>query len=151
MKDYYEILGISKTASEDDIKKAFRKLAQKFHPDKKGGDGGKIQRSERGIPVLSDKNRRAQYDMGGQPYGAGGPSGGFSGFDFSQFHAMAEVSMRISMAKISTSVIFLGYIWWRDRSARSARPRYFYRYRAHLPRIHLWHRTPRTYLKDRSL
>ncbi len=86
MKDYYEILGIGKNASEDEIKKAFRKLAQKYHPDKKGGDEAKFKEVSEAYAVLSDKNRRAQYDMGAQHFGgAGGQAGGFGGFDFSQF------------------------------------------------------------------
>lgn len=84
MKDYYEILGVQKGASEDDIKKAFRKLAQKYHPDKKGGDEAKFKEVSEAYAVLSDKKRRAQYDMGGQAFN-GGQAGGFGGFDFSQF------------------------------------------------------------------
>jgi molecular chaperone DnaJ len=82
MKDYYEILGVPKSANEDEIKKAFRKLAQKYHPDKKGGDEAKFKEVSEAYAVLSDKNRRQQYDMGGQPFGNGQGSGGF---DFSQF------------------------------------------------------------------
>src|SRR6185503_16620424 len=84
MKDYYAILGVQKGASEDDIKSAFRKLAQKFHPDKKGGDEAKFKEVSEAYAVLSDKNRRAQYDMTGQGFNAG-QAGGFGGFDFSQF------------------------------------------------------------------
>ncbi|HEY4522423.1 MAG TPA: DnaJ domain-containing protein, partial [Candidatus Paceibacterota bacterium] len=58
-KDYYSILGITKNASEDDIKKAFRKLAQKYHPDKKGGDEAKFKELSEAYTVLSDKKRRA--------------------------------------------------------------------------------------------
>jgi molecular chaperone DnaJ len=83
MKNYYEILGVQKNASEEDIKKAFRKLAQKFHPDKKGGDEAKFKEVSEAYAVLSDKNRRAQYDMGGQSFS--GNHQGFNGFDFSQF------------------------------------------------------------------
>jgi molecular chaperone DnaJ len=83
MKDYYQILGVAKGASEEDIKKAFRKLAQKYHPDKKGGDEAKFKEVSEAYAVLSDKNRRAQYDMGGQNFS--GQGGGFGGFDFSQF------------------------------------------------------------------
>ena len=85
MKDYYEILGVTKGASEDEIKKAFRKLAQKYHPDKKGGDEAKFKEVSEAYAVLSDKKRRAQYDMGGQAFGGGQGAGGFGGFDFSQF------------------------------------------------------------------
>lgn len=84
MKDYYDILGVSKSATEEEIKKAFRKLAQKYHPDKKGGDEAKFKEVSEAYAVLSDKNRRAQYDMGGQNFGGAGGAG-FGGFDFSQF------------------------------------------------------------------
>ncbi len=88
MKDYYDILGIQKNASEDDVKKAFRKLAQKFHPDKKGGDEARFKEVSEAYSVLSDKKKRSEYDRFGA-YQAGGASqsqGGFGGgFDFSQF------------------------------------------------------------------
>jgi molecular chaperone DnaJ len=84
MKDYYEILGISRSASDEEIKKAFRKLAQKYHPDKKGGDEAKFKEVSEAYAVLSDAKRRSQYDMTGQAFN-NGAGGGFSGFDFSQF------------------------------------------------------------------
>lgn len=86
-KDYYEILGVSKGASEDDIKKAFRKLAQKYHPDKKGGDEAKFKEASEAYAVLSDKKKRAQYDQFGQYQAGAGAQGGFNGggFDFSHF------------------------------------------------------------------
>jgi len=88
MKNYYEILGLSKTASEDEIKTAFRKLAQKYHPDKKGGDEARFKEASEAYSVLSDKKRRAEYDTHGRTF-AGGPSQGqgFGGFDFSNFSA----------------------------------------------------------------
>lgn len=85
MKDYYEILGVDRTASEDDIKKAFRKLAQKYHPDKKGGDEAKFKEASEAYAVLSDKKRRAEYDAYGKTFAGGGAQGGFGGFDFSNF------------------------------------------------------------------
>lgn len=86
MKDYYEILGVPRGASEDDIKKAFRKLAQKYHPDKKGGDEKKFKEVSEAYTILSDAKRRAEYDMGGRAFNGGaGHQGGFGGFDFSQF------------------------------------------------------------------
>ncbi len=86
-KDYYEILGVQKGASEEDIKKAFRKLAQKYHPDKKGGDEAKFKEASEAYAVLSDRKKRAQYDQFGQYQAGGGAQGGFNagGFDFSQF------------------------------------------------------------------
>ena len=74
MKDYYEILGVRKEATEDDIKRAFRKLAQKYHPDKKGGDEARFKEVSEAYAVLSDKKRRTEYDMAGR----GGFNAGFS-------------------------------------------------------------------------
>jgi molecular chaperone DnaJ len=91
MKDYYKILGVSRGASEEEIKKAFRKLAHQFHPDKAGGDEKKFKEVNEAYQVLSDKQKRAQYDRFGQTFdgsgrggfqGAGGP---FDGFDFGGF------------------------------------------------------------------
>lgn len=88
-KDFYKILGVSKTASEAEIKSAFRKLAHQYHPDKNGGDDKKFKEVNEAYQMLSDKNKRAQYDQfgsdgpqfggGGNPFsGAGGGFGGFS-------------------------------------------------------------------------
>lgn len=74
-KDYYQILGISKTASDDEIKKAYRKLAHQYHPDKAGGDEKKFKEISEAYQVLSDKNKRAQYDR----FGTADPMGGFGG------------------------------------------------------------------------
>lgn len=83
-KDYYSILGVPKGASKDEIKKAFRKLAQQHHPDKKGGDEKKFKEVNEAYTVLSDDKKRAQYDQFGSGFSGGG-SGGFEGFDFSGF------------------------------------------------------------------
>ena len=66
MKDYYKILGINRDASEDEIKKAFRKLAHVHHPDKSGGNEAKFKEASEAYSVLSDKKKRAQYDSFGQ-------------------------------------------------------------------------------------
>jgi len=71
--DYYNILGVDKTASQDDIKKAYRKLAMKHHPDR-GGDNTKFQEVNEAYNVLGDPQKRAQYDNPAQH--------GFGGFDF---------------------------------------------------------------------
>ncbi|MDR3571347.1 MAG: molecular chaperone DnaJ [Candidatus Pacebacteria bacterium] len=83
MKNYYDILGVPKSATEEEIKKAFRKLAQKYHPDKKGGDEAKFKEASEAYAVLSDKKKRAEYDTYGKTF-AGGGGQGFGGFDFSQ-------------------------------------------------------------------
>ncbi len=85
MKDYYTVLGVQKNASEDDIKKAFRTLAHKYHPDKKGGDEAKFKEASEAYAVLSDKKKRAEYDTYGKTFSGGGGAGGFGGFDFSNF------------------------------------------------------------------
>lgn len=86
MKDYYETLGVSKGASEDEIKKAYRKLAHQYHPDKQGGDEKKFKEINEAYQILSDKAKRAQYDQFGATFegmGAGGQGqSGFGGFDF---------------------------------------------------------------------
>src|SRR3989344_937188 len=89
-KDYYEILGVNKKAPKEEIKKAFRNLAHKYHTDKKGGDDAKFKEINEAYSILSDDNKRAQYDQFGSagPSGFGGGQGqgqGFNGFDFSQF------------------------------------------------------------------
>jgi DnaJ-class molecular chaperone len=93
MKDYYKILGVPRNASEEEIKKAFRKLAHAYHPDKSGGDEAKFKEVSEAYSVLSDKKKRQQYDaFGSAGSGAGGFGGaGFDpsgfGFDFSGFNA----------------------------------------------------------------
>jgi len=86
-KDYYETLGIAKTASKDEIKKAFHKLAHKYHPDKKGGDVAKFKELSEAYSILSDDKKRAEYDSYGRVFsgGGGGQGSGPEGFDFSGF------------------------------------------------------------------
>lgn len=88
-KDYYSVLGVDKKASQDDIKKAFRKLAHQHHPDKGGADE-KFKEITEAYSVLSDEKKRREYDTYGQSFPGGMPGGGaqgnpFGGFDFSQF------------------------------------------------------------------
>jgi len=86
-KDYYSILGVEKSASKDDIKKAFRKLAHKYHPDKQSGDEQRFKEIGEAYAVLGDEKKRAEYDAYGRTFGGagGGPQGGFGGFDFNDF------------------------------------------------------------------
>lgn len=85
-RDYYEVLGISKGASDDEIKKAYRKLAKKYHPDMNPGDKEaetKFKEASEAYAVLSDADKRRQYDQFGHSAFDGGPGGGAGGFDFS--------------------------------------------------------------------
>lgn len=87
MKDYYKTLGVEKSASQDEIKKAFRKLALEHHPDKNGGKDEKFKEINEAYSVLSDEQKRKQYDTFGSagPNMGGGQGAGFGGFDFSGF------------------------------------------------------------------
>ena len=98
-KDYYETLGVEKGASKDEIKKAFHKLAHKYHPDKNKGDDAKFKEVNEAYQTLSDDQKRAQYDQFGSAgpqfnQGQGGFGGqGFGGFDFSGFQNGADFDM----------------------------------------------------------
>jgi len=99
-QDYYETLGVARDAKTDDIRKSYRKLARKYHPDLNPGDKAaeeRFKRVQEAYDVLSDSKKRQLYDQHGfysdhiPPGGAGGPGGGtsygpgFGGFDFSDF------------------------------------------------------------------
>jgi molecular chaperone DnaJ len=94
-RDYYEVLGVSKDASDDELKKAFRKAAVKYHPDKEGGDEAKFKEINEAYEVLKDKQKRQRYDQfghagvggasGGGGYGGGNPFEGFGGFNSQGF------------------------------------------------------------------
>src|SRR5690348_8175111 len=88
-RDYYEVLGLQRNASIDEIKKAYRKLAVKYHPDKNPGDAGaeeKFKEAAEAYGVLSDQDKRAQYDRYGHA-----TTGGFGGFDPSQFADFSDI------------------------------------------------------------
>ena len=78
-KDYYTILGVERGASQEDIKKSFRKLAHQYHPDKKGGDEQKFKEINEAYSILSDDKKRAEYDAYGKVFGGGGGGAGGSG------------------------------------------------------------------------
>lgn len=90
-KDYYEILGVNKGATKEEIKKAFYRLAHKHHPDKKEGNEAKFKEVNEAYQVLSDEAKRSKYDQFGAGFEnmsggyGGGAQGGFEGFDFSGF------------------------------------------------------------------
>ncbi|MDO4743473.1 MAG: DnaJ domain-containing protein, partial [bacterium] len=87
-KDYYEVLGVDKGASDDDIKKAYRKMAKKYHPDLNPNNKEaeqKFKEVNEAYEVLSDSTKKSRYDQFGHAgvdpnFGAGGQGGGFGGF-----------------------------------------------------------------------
>lgn len=89
MKDYYKILGVNRAATEEEIKKAYRKLAHEHHPDKKSGNEQKFKEINEAYQTLSDKTKRANYDRFGtaEPFGPGGVNGahGWEGFQGGNF------------------------------------------------------------------
>lgn len=90
--DYYKTLGIEKGASQEDIKRAFRKLAQEHHPDK-GGDPEKFKEINEAYQILSHAEKRAQYDRYGQTFEQARSQGGFRGFEgFGEFSNWAEAT-----------------------------------------------------------
>jgi len=97
-KDFYKILGVSKNASDEELKKAYRRLAHQYHPDKAGGSEQKFKEINEAYQVLSNKEKRAQYDQfgrvfeGGSPFGGGGFNWGGVGFDPSNLEDLSGVS-----------------------------------------------------------
>ncbi|MCB9811828.1 molecular chaperone DnaJ [Candidatus Nomurabacteria bacterium] len=81
-KDYYQVLGVEKNASGDDIKKAFRKLAAQYHPDKKTGDEARFKEISEAYAVLGDEKKRAEYDAYGHAFQGAGGGKGFGGFSW---------------------------------------------------------------------
>lgn len=119
-KDYYEVLGVSKNASGDEIKSAFRKLAKKYHPDvsKEPDAEAKFKEAQEAYSILSDENKRRQYDQFGhaafQGGGAGtGGFGGFGGFDFGGASGYDDIFENI----------FSGFGFGNARSSSSSRSR----------------------------
>ncbi|GGP05007.1 chaperone protein DnaJ [Cloacibacterium rupense] len=93
-RDYYEILGVSKSASADEIKKAYRKLAIKFHPDKNPGDKSaeeKFKEAAEAYEILSDNDKRARYDQFGHAGVGGAAGGGFGGGGFGGGMSMEDI------------------------------------------------------------
>ncbi len=121
-KDYYETLGVSKTASDEEIKRAFRKLAKQYHPDlnKEPGAAEKFKEIGEAYAVLSDPNKRKTYDQfGSAAFENGGPGagasggGGFGGFDFSD----------IDLDSILRDVFGGGFSGFGSRRSSSSRAR----------------------------
>jgi len=99
-KDYYKILGVGKGASAEEIKKAYRKLALEYHPDRGGGDEAekKFKEVNEAYQILSDPQKRSQFDQFGSNFNQAGGQGfsGFEGFDFGNFRSNAGSSQGFS-------------------------------------------------------
>ncbi len=85
-KDYYQILGVDRSATQDEIKKAYRRLALKYHPDKgENGSEQKFKEVNEAYQALGNEGKRRQYDQFGQTFEGAGAGPGFAGFDFNNF------------------------------------------------------------------
>ncbi|MDO8676796.1 MAG: DnaJ domain-containing protein [Candidatus Azambacteria bacterium] len=92
-KDYYEILGVSKNAVDDEIKRAYRKLAHQYHPDKNKGDDKKFKEINEAYQILGNREKRNQYDRFGRTFSAeGGPASGWEGAKgFGDFGGLSDI------------------------------------------------------------
>lgn len=106
-KDYYKILGVEKGASQDEIKKAFRKIAHQHHPDKAGGDESKFKEANEAYQVLSDEPKRSQYDR----FGSAGPNqfSGGQGFDPNMWGGFQNGGVQFDFGDIDLGDIFGGF------------------------------------------
>lgn len=95
MKDYYQVLGLERGASKEDIKKAFRKLAAQYHPDKKTGDEARFKEVSEAYAVLGDDKKRAEYDSYGRAF-----SGGFGGFDWGSMGGFGQGGVEFDLGDI---------------------------------------------------
>lgn len=102
-QDYYEILGLQKGASKEEVKKAFRKLAATYHPDKKTGNEEKFKEISEAYSVLGDEKKKAEYDAYGHAFngaGGGGNAQGFGGFNWGDFQQQGGGSFEFNINDI---------------------------------------------------
>lgn len=123
-RDYYEVLGVAKDASPDEIKKAFRRLAVQYHPDKEGGDEAKFKEVNEAYEVLKDSSKRQRYDQFGHA-GVGGSSGGGAGGNpFEGFGGFQGQNINFDFGDLGLGDIFGSFFGGgRPRGAREARGR----------------------------
>src|SRR3989338_2813232 len=126
MNDYYEILGVARNATKDEIKKAYRKLAHKHHPDKTKGDDKKFKELNEAYEVLYDDKKRADYDTYGKTFagGGGGGTGGYSqgpgDFDFGDFASRGGQGFEFDFGDIFENFFTGGQGGRRTRAKRGA-------------------------------
>ena len=95
-KNYYDILGVSKTATQDEIKKVYRELCKKYHPDKHGGDDTKIKEINEAYSVIGDEQKRREYDAQSSGFNFGGFGNG--GFNFRNFQLASDINVSIKIS-----------------------------------------------------
>ena len=128
-RDYYEVLGVSKDADEDTLKKAYRKLAKKYHPDANPGDKeaeAKFKEASEAYSVLSDPQKRQQYDQFGhaafEQGGGAGYGGGFGGFDLTA--EIWEISLAIFSVIFSAAAFQIQKRPYERRKCKDSSPHY---------------------------
>ena len=99
-KNYYDVLGVKKNASQDDIKRAYRELCKKYHPDRTGGDDTKIKEINEAYDVIGDETKRREYDVKQTQKNSNQFSGfnGFGGFNFNFSQMASDTNMNITIS-----------------------------------------------------
>ena len=95
-KNYYDVLGVNKTATQDEIKKVYRELCKKYHPDKHGGDDTKIKEINEAYSVIGDEQKRKEYDAQSSGFNFGGFGNG--GFNFRNFQLASDINVSIKIS-----------------------------------------------------